>query len=525
MKESTQPASKPAPATQPAADSEVQAAKAKEKFDSLFGDDVKRVIASADTLDDTVLAGRLLNAARTTRADPALAALLCENAYTLGCKHTSGYATAAEAMQLLAAVAPDRKLECLDKVVAARRYIYGRSKGAEREEALDTLLDAILAAADARTEADDIAGAINLARNALLTAARAKSPHKEDIQAKIKQFDRLRATAGKIRLMKARLKARPDDEYAQKQLLWAYLVERDDPAKAAKYINEKSGAEMRKYIPLAARKLDEIKEAECLAMALWYRGLAARTQPPGKTAMLRRAVRCYRHCLTGKGADDSSRKDIALALTKVEQELAKIGDPVTGLGVWTDVIRLVDPKQDAVGGKWTRRRKKLVLEDFKHHYSSQVVGIMLPVTPRGSYELSIKFVPSRSLSRFYVVFPTEVKPVAFEFSGYMKGLVGIHGRSLLDPENKTRVQWKGLVANQRYTLNIKVLHAGPKATITAHLNGRPCVRWQGPKGELTGSGFRLPTGFGLCAGASCCFYHVKVRMLSGELKLLRPAKK
>jgi hypothetical protein len=46
-------------------------------FDSLYGEEVKRVLATPDTADDAALAGKLLEAARSVAAQPALLAVLC----------------------------------------------------------------------------------------------------------------------------------------------------------------------------------------------------------------------------------------------------------------------------------------------------------------------------------------------------------------------------------------------------------------------------------------------------------------
>jgi len=79
------------------------AAKAAAVFQSLYGEDLKRVAATRDTADDVALAARLLEAAKAAETQPALLALLCEKAADLGLADPRGFDTALAAADLLAA--------------------------------------------------------------------------------------------------------------------------------------------------------------------------------------------------------------------------------------------------------------------------------------------------------------------------------------------------------------------------------------------------------------------------------------
>lgn len=68
------------------------------------------------------LAKDLVLAAKDT-IDAAYKALLCEKAYAVGSRHLSGYAAAAEALDMLQRADPDRRLWCLNEL----RQLYGRA--------------------------------------------------------------------------------------------------------------------------------------------------------------------------------------------------------------------------------------------------------------------------------------------------------------------------------------------------------------------------------------------------------------
>ena len=78
------------------------ASEAQQVFDSLYGPRIKAVKASVDRADDHALAKELLTAAGNSTDTPALLALLCEASYDLSSRHADGFATAAQAMTLLA---------------------------------------------------------------------------------------------------------------------------------------------------------------------------------------------------------------------------------------------------------------------------------------------------------------------------------------------------------------------------------------------------------------------------------------
>src|SRR4051812_30519619 len=66
-------------------------------YQSLFGADERRVLATSATKDDAQFAATLLEKNKSLTDDPALAEVVCTKAYEFGIKDPEGYAVAIEA--------------------------------------------------------------------------------------------------------------------------------------------------------------------------------------------------------------------------------------------------------------------------------------------------------------------------------------------------------------------------------------------------------------------------------------------
>jgi formylglycine-generating enzyme required for sulfatase activity len=127
----------------------------------------------------------------------------------------------------------------------------------------------------------------------------------------------------------------------------------DNPAEAAKSVNETLDEATRKYMPAAAKPIEEAPELACNELGDWYRGLADQaTAPASKGAMLRRAKAYYERFMGLHKTDDLARAGTTLMLKKVDDALAKLGpaaedksDPSSltlnlGKGVTMKLIRI-----------------------------------------------------------------------------------------------------------------------------------------------------------------------------------------
>jgi WD40 repeat protein len=320
-------------ATETAAETE-----AKATFKSLYGEEVTRATRTPSTVDDVKLAGKLLDAVGASRDQPELLALICSKAYDLGKKNSDGYDVAIEAMNVLSTSSPDEKPQCLDKVVSLHQLRYTRSKLADRPTVARTLVNAMIDACDAHAKAGNIAAAKLQCLKASRLAVTARLGQKEALQAKYKELVAAERIVKRIVLYKARLKASPSQLVAREALINIYLIEKNDPAEAARWLNEDCDERLRTYIPMVTGDINAIAETTLVELGDWYKSLAASAQPVSKGGMLIRAKAFYEAFIEKHTAADLARTKAILALTRVKADIkkyrvkvpAKVATPATG---------------------------------------------------------------------------------------------------------------------------------------------------------------------------------------------------
>ena len=295
-------------------------------FNSLYGDELRHVTATTATKDDLMLAARFLRIARHPDTPPEHLTPLCEKTCELAVKDPAGYPMAIAAMRLLAAKVPSRQIQALQWIAAVQQRQYALARGEEKSKAADGLLEVYRETAQAQEATGDLDGAAATLRQALLLAANARSDAKAAFQAQLADMVARRQTAKQIAALKAKLDANPADAAARKELLRFYLVEMDDPAEAAKLVDESLDPPTRKYVPAAARGLDAAPELACPELGDWYRGLVSLAATPStKAAVLHRAQGYYERFLALHPSADLQRDVVALALQKVDADLTALG--------------------------------------------------------------------------------------------------------------------------------------------------------------------------------------------------------
>jgi len=299
---------------------------AEDAFKQLYGDDMKRVAATRSPADDIRLAKQLIEDAKKVEKQPELLAVLYEKAYQLASKDASGYATATEALNLLAARVPEKKIECLQKGAALYRKQYSRARGDAKAEAGESLIAALQTLAQTQAGEGDVGAASATLRQAIAVARATRSDDKAALQAQLANLALQQRLQKQIAALKAKLDANPADTVARKELVQLYLVDMDDPAGAAKAVDESLDEATRKYVPAAAKPLDKVPEYACKELGEWYRGLADQAVAPAtKGAMLRRAQGYYQRFLDIHTPEDLARGTATLTLKKIGDQLAKLG--------------------------------------------------------------------------------------------------------------------------------------------------------------------------------------------------------
>jgi formylglycine-generating enzyme required for sulfatase activity len=299
---------------------------AADTFNKLYGDDLKRVAATPQPADDVALGKQMLEDAKKAGDQPAFLALLCEKAYELAARDPSGHATATAAMDFLAGKVPEKKVECLQNNARLYQKQYAAARGEAKPKAGESVIAALGALAEAQAAAGDIDAAGMALRQAISVATAIKSENKAAIQAQVAGLASQQQVEKQIAALKAKLDANPKDAASRKEMVRLYLVEMDNPAEAAKFVDETLDEATRKYVPAAAKPVEDAPELACTQLGDWYMGLADQTaMPASKGAMLRRAQVYYQRFLALHTAADLGRTAVTLTLKKIDDALAKLG--------------------------------------------------------------------------------------------------------------------------------------------------------------------------------------------------------
>jgi formylglycine-generating enzyme required for sulfatase activity len=304
----------------------VLADEAADTFNKLYADDLKRVAATPSPADDVALGNQMLEGAKKAGDQPAFLVLLCEKAYELASKDPSGYATATDAMDLLAEKVPEKKVKSLQKNAALCQKQYATARGEARTKAGESVITALGALAEAQAAAGNTDAAGVTLRQAIAVATAIKSEGKTALQAQVENLASEQKAEKQIAALKAKLDADSKDAASRKELVRLYLVDMNSPAEAAKFLDESLGEATRKYVPAAAKPVADAPEAACTELGDWYKGLADQAAThASKGDMLRRAQAYYQRFLTLHTPKDLDRTAATLSLKKIEDALAKLG--------------------------------------------------------------------------------------------------------------------------------------------------------------------------------------------------------
>ena len=192
-------------------------------------------------------------------------------------------------------------------------------------------------------------------------------------------------------------------------------------------------------------------------------------------------------------------------------------------GQWVELLPLVDLGRDVVKGQWQMTPQGIRSD------TGECSHVAVPVVTSHSYELAFRFTrPDPKTGQVMATFPVGGRSVTLVLGGWgntKSGLGQVHGRRYL--ENETTVDPGGLEGGHLYTVDIRVVPEGDQVAIAVALDGKPFIKWKGPQSELgPDPGFTLPHPqcLGLGAGhAYVTFHSMRLRMLSGEARLIRPA--
>ena len=301
--------------------------KVAQTFQTLFGFRIAQAKNTAGRKDDDALAEEMLAAARRMASEPALAAMICESVYELSLAIPEGSAAAAGAMEFLAEVAPGRKGECLQKMLALQQRAFRTSRGLERIELGEAIIDTLLGLADSAIDAGQLAEAASYCRQAMATGGLIKSQRQPEAQGKLAYALSRGRVASQITMLQSAVERNPKDMIRRGYLIATLLLEMDNPVDAAKYVVEGVDKGLAEHVPLAARDPETLAEADCLKLADWYRSLVGKASPDAQVHAQRRAAGYYGRFLEKHPQKDLDRTKAEAAMKLAREFIAKSNAP------------------------------------------------------------------------------------------------------------------------------------------------------------------------------------------------------
>ena len=290
---------------------------------------IQRIMKSAK--GDADAAARLLAAAKTLQDDPKVQVAICEAAYEYGIKAAGGFGSAVEALDILDKADTGRARIWAEKRIKIYRLFYIRATGKDKQRYGQSLVRMLLRIGDEKSKGGNTKEAADLYRQALVVAKRLNLPGREEISEKLIAAVHLLQVQSLIDRLKAKLAENPGEKPTRNSLIRVCLLGLDSPVEAAKYLSDDCDEAMRKYVPLAAKPLTELKEPQCLELARWYEQLIEKgTTPASQANAAARALRYYRHFLSGHNAKDAMGVGADLALKSLTERIKKLGLKLPG---------------------------------------------------------------------------------------------------------------------------------------------------------------------------------------------------
>lgn len=259
---------------------------ARADYASLFGEEEKKVLATAFTKDDATFAAKLLARAGDLKDAPELQRLVLTRAVELGQKDADGLATAIDAAkQIIATAQGTEKLDWRGKLVDLYAAQYKRATGTKRAEAGEFLLNILQKEADDLTAESKYADAVKRLNEARDIARSIRSPRVDDFLSAAKDVQTRQQTAEKYDRLRQKLEQQGGDTAMLEQVILGYLLEVGDAETAKKLAAGHPDKTWEKMIGLSATAGKATEPALLLEVADWYGKVGERLSGSGAAAI------------------------------------------------------------------------------------------------------------------------------------------------------------------------------------------------------------------------------------------------
>jgi len=214
-----------------------------------------------------------------------------------------------------------------------------------------------------------------------------------------------------------------------------------------------------------------------------------------------------------------------IAKEKVEADPGRLRAPSAGKTPgWIDLLAMADPAADSVQGSWERKGTSLAAAAASAR-GDRVLAF--PVALKGSYELQVVLCRTAGDDVFGLVLPVGSSTVSFGLGWFGQrgsGFFPVDGKYPHESENRACVRPGPVQQNHEYTLHLKVVLRDDKAHISASMDGKPFVSWEGPQASLRAwNAWKNATDrvAVACRNADIVVSAARMRLISGQATPVR----
>jgi hypothetical protein len=449
-------------------------------------DDLIKLVTKGAS-SDAERAAKLVESAGRMADNPAAQETFYNKAYELGVGQVNGVAAALKALDALATMEKADPAELQERRLKAYRLLYARGPAATRVQSATTLLDMLLAQAEAKVKAGRSAEAVPFYQEALqiagalnrLDSARRIGEQMKDAAAR--SFQEKRAKD-----LQAGLDANPDDLRCRQEYLLICIVDLDDPARAKEAVNASVDEALRTYVPLAAQDPQAVAPQACLELARWYEDLGAKAgRRGGRLNTLGRAMAYYKRALEAGTLSTVEKLKAEQSLQQVEARLQVAGGGKPAI----NLLAMVQPGKDFVAGTWKADGQALTSD------AASTARVMLPYQVPEEYDLHVEFT-RHSGGTVCIIFCHAGREFVLEtgWPGGQTGFAYVNGKHIDQNETGTRFP---IINGRRHSFIVQVRKAGLRAIA----DGQEIIAWKTDYRNLTPhTGWVLPdkqcVGFG-----------------------------
>lgn len=493
------------------------------EFDRIFGEQLWKVRRTPSRLDDVEFAETLLTEASTGKRPVAVNVLCLEHAYDLAAMLPPGYETAIAAAEKLAELVPDRRVEALGKLAHVRLRQYATSLGRDKARAGEQLIETLLTLADLEVRAGNYREAAGHTRQALSTASAIKSDRVDEITKKLQELAVMERIDRQIEQFETRLQENPGDLMLRQKLIKLYVVEKNNPRRAARFLNTIVADSLREKVTLAASHPRTLEETQHYDLAGWYVALPEDASRIGQVNCLRRAKAHYQYFLSTHSQQDFLRDKALKAVEDINAKLAELDPEPNPYKNWSDVLDRASADIKTAVGAWTKSDGQLSVKAGRG-----LNRLDLPAGVTGAYKMHSTFSVGRDGGTVVFMLPVGDGETTVSIGE------GRGGRALfLDATTgrggRVGQRIRPLQAGKDHQLDVLADIDGDQAMVTVTLDGQKVLEWKGKQSSLKRrKGFQGTPAKGMSVGSfrtDATFKDLRVKVLSGKQVEIKTPKK